>query len=65
MKQWLNVRKVVEINPNFVEACYELGNALLQLERTDEAIEAYNMAIARKPDQFRAWYRKALCFLNL
>ena len=43
-------RRAVAIKPDFPEAHYNLGNALVKLAKTDEAVATYRRAIAIKPD---------------
>ena len=47
-------QKALAIQPDFVEAHYNLGNALLEKGQIDEAIVHYQTAIGIKPDYFDA-----------
>ncbi|HXW26236.1 MAG TPA: tetratricopeptide repeat protein, partial [Xanthobacteraceae bacterium] len=47
--------RLVELAPDDAEAHYNLGIALVSLERLDEAIRRYRRAIALKPDHAKAY----------
>ena len=47
-------RQALALKPDFVEAQYNLGNALQALGRLEEASEAYRRALELKPDLVRA-----------
>jgi tetratricopeptide (TPR) repeat protein len=47
-------QKAIEINPDYAEACYYLGNALIQKGSVDEAITHYQKALQIKPDYAEA-----------
>jgi ADP-heptose:LPS heptosyltransferase len=47
------------IKPNFPEACYNMGNALLDQGRVDVSLLNYEKAIALKPDYPEAQFNKA------
>lgn len=42
--------KVIELDPNFPEVYYKLGNIFVRLKRLDEAFDAYNRAIQLRSD---------------
>ena len=44
----------IELNPNFGEAYTNLGRALLEVGKTDEALEAFRQAIDINPDDVLA-----------
>ena len=48
----------MSIKPDYHEACYLRGNALLDLNRYKEAIAIYDKAIAFKPDYDEAWFNR-------
>ena len=50
----VHFQKALQINPDSAEACYNLGNALLQKGNVDEAIAHYQKALQFKPDEAEA-----------
>ena len=52
--------KALSIKPDFVEASYNMGNALRDQGKLNEALEAYTKAISIKPD-----YAYAYCHIGL
>lgn len=48
--------KMVELNPKCLNARYQRGFALVQIERYDEAVADYEFIIQVKPDAFQALY---------
>jgi tetratricopeptide (TPR) repeat protein len=52
-------QRAVSVNPDFVDAHYNLGNALKELGKLDEAVSCYEKAISIKPDFVEAQH-----FLN-
>jgi Flp pilus assembly protein TadD len=57
-------QKALEIKPNFLEACYNLGNSLLQKGRMDEAIAYYQKALKIKPDCAQACSNLGYCLFQ-
>ena len=53
-------RKVIELNPNYAGAYYNMGNVLQEQGKLDEAIEAYTKAIDIKPDHADAYNNMGL-----
>ena len=49
----MQFRRALSLRPDYAEAHYNLGNALLDLGRTDEAIRHFQEAVAFKPDSPR------------
>ena len=49
-------QKALQIKPDFAEAHYNLGNALLQKGKVDEAIAHFQRALQIKPDYAEAHY---------
>ena len=43
-------QKALRINPDYAEACYNLGNTFYQTGRTEEAIAYYQRALQINPD---------------
>ncbi|WP_019503036.1 tetratricopeptide repeat protein [Pseudanabaena sp. PCC 6802] len=54
------IKKAVAVDPTNAEAHSNLGNALSELERHDEAISHYERAIALNPDFADAYYNLGL-----
>ena len=50
--------KSIELNPDYAEAHYNMGNVLQDRGKLGEALEAYNKAIAIKPDYAAAHNNK-------
>ena len=48
-------KKVIELNPKYADAYYNMGNALKAQGKLDEAIEAYKQCIILKPDHAEAY----------
>jgi protein O-GlcNAc transferase len=48
-------RRAVVLDPSFVEAWFNLGNAFTALGRFDEAIAAYRSALALRSDDAEVW----------
>ena len=57
-------RKAVEINADHFEAYNNLGSALLQAERTDEAIVYYQKALKIKPNSINILNNLSDAFLQ-
>jgi tetratricopeptide (TPR) repeat protein len=52
----VHYQKALQVKPDFAEAHYNFGNALLKMGRADEAITHYQKALQIKPDNARARY---------
>ena len=52
----------MRFKPDKHEALYNKGTALANLGRYEEAIAAYDQALAIKPDKHAALYNKACCY---
>jgi tetratricopeptide (TPR) repeat protein len=52
--------RVLELQPEHVEAYYKRGNTLKDLGRLAEALSSYDEAIARKPDFAHAWCNRGV-----
>ena len=50
------------IKPDYADAYYNMGMALQDQGKLEEAIGAYNKAIAIKPDYAGAYYNMGICF---
>ncbi|NJL83264.1 MAG: tetratricopeptide repeat protein [Chloroflexaceae bacterium] len=53
---------IEKIEPEDAKTCFSRGNDLYGLGKYEEAIAAYDQAIAIKPDDPDAWYNKACCY---
>ena len=49
-----HLHKALEIDPNFADAHYNLGNTFLQMGRANEAVAEYNRALKINPDDTQA-----------
>ena len=58
-------KKAIRLNPNNAEALYNLGNAYLSLDRTDQAIAEYKMALQIKPNYIKAYGNLAVALASV
>lgn len=56
-------KKVMEINPNNMNALFDLGNAHYFTAEYDEAIACYEKIVAKEPHECRAWYNLGEAYL--
>ena len=56
-------QKAVEINPNYVEAHSNLGQALLQKGQMDEAVAQFKKALEIDPNSLVTQYNLGECSL--
>ena len=54
--------KAIEIDPSWVGAIGNKGNALTHLGRYQEAFALYDRALKINPRDFMAWYNKGVCY---
>jgi tetratricopeptide (TPR) repeat protein len=54
-----HLHRAIELKPDYAEAYYNLGTALERLERRDEAVAAYDRALALAPGERRVLQRRA------
>src|SRR6267378_276315 len=54
------LRRCLELNPNFDNAMTGLARALAKLGRVDEAKSWLNKALQSNPQNYRAWYQEGL-----
>jgi len=62
-----NYQQAAVKNPTNPTAQYNLGNALYKNNKTDEAVQAYDEALAKassKPDRSRSYYNKGVVLQN-
>ena len=57
--------KAIELKPNYAEAYSNLGNALTNLNRFEEAVSSYETAIELKPNYAEANYNCGNALVNL
>ena len=50
-------RRAIEIDPNYIDAYYNLGSILEYLHKDDAALAVFKQIIVRKPDDFEALYK--------
>jgi tetratricopeptide (TPR) repeat protein len=58
---WL--RQAVQIQPEFFEAYFLLGDVYLELGRLDEAVETYDRAIQLRPDDTNVHLKLGLAYI--
>ncbi len=56
--------RALEADPSFALAAFNRASALFSLERFEEAIDVYNIALRRRPDLPDAWYFKGRALLE-
>ncbi len=52
-------RKAIELDPNYIDAYYNLGSILEFLKQDDAALTVFKQIIVRKPDDYEALYKAA------
>lgn len=52
-------RRAIELNPNYIDAYYNLGSILEYLGQNDAALDIFKQIIVRKPDDYEAVYKAA------
>jgi CHAT domain-containing protein/Flp pilus assembly protein TadD len=57
--------QAIDIEPNFGEALYNKGVALVSLGQYEKAIVSYDRAIAIQPDDYEAWCNRGVALGNL
>ncbi len=55
----MQLRKCLDLNPNFDQAMVGLGRALINQDNPEEAKSWVNKALAYNPQNYRAWYELA------
>ena len=58
-------KRALEINPKAVSVYSNRGNALMGLQRPDEALASYDKALTLKPDHLMAHYNRGLALIEL
>ena len=52
-------KRAVDLDPNYIDAYYNLGSILEFLHKDDEALNAFKQIILRKPDDYESVYKAA------
>lgn len=52
-------RRAIELDPNYIDAYYNLGSILDYLNQDDAALTIFKQIIVRKPDDYEAVYKAA------
>ena len=52
-------RKAIELDPNYIDAYYNLGSILEFLKQDDAALTVFKQIIVHKPDDYEALYKAA------
>lgn len=50
-------KKATELDPNYIDAYFNLGSLLEYLKQDDEALNAFKQIILRKPDDYESVYK--------
>lgn len=58
-------RKATELDPNYIDAYYNLGTVLEYLKQDREALTVFKQIIVRKPDDYEAVYKAAVLSMRL
>lgn len=58
-------RKATELDPNYIDAYYNLGTVLEYLKQDREALTVFRQIIVRKPDDYEAVYKAAVLSTRL
>lgn len=53
-------KKAVELDPNYIDAYYNLGSILEYLKQDESALAVFKQIILRKPDDYEAVYKAAV-----
>ncbi len=53
-------KKAIELDPNYIDAYYNLGSILEYLKQDEAALAVFKQIILRKPDDYEAVYKAAL-----
>jgi tetratricopeptide (TPR) repeat protein len=57
--------KVIELDPNLIEAYGNRGNAYNDMKQFSRAIEDYDIVSALDPEDYRAFYNRGLAYFHL
>ncbi len=53
-------QKAIELDPNYIDAYYNLGSILEYLKQDEAALAVFKQIILRKPDDYEAVYKAAV-----
>ncbi len=53
-------KEAIELDPNYIDAYYNLGSILEYLKQDDAALAVFKQIILRKPDDYEAVYKAAI-----
>jgi tetratricopeptide (TPR) repeat protein len=53
-------KKAIELDPNYIDAYYNLGSILEYLQQDETALDVFKQIILRKPDDYEAIYKTAV-----
>ncbi len=53
-------KKAIELDPNYIDAYYNLGSILEYLKQDDAALAVFKQIILRKPDDYESVYKAAV-----
>lgn len=53
-------KQAIDLNPNYIDAYYNLGSILEYLKQDDAALSVFKQIILRKPDDYESVYKAAL-----
>lgn len=52
-------RRAIELDPNYIDAYYNLGTILEYLKQDESALDTFKQIIVRKPDDYESLYKAA------
>ena len=58
------MREIVKVSPEYADAHYELGKALLQRGNIDDAVQSLEVAAKLKPDESYVHYQLGRAYLQ-
>lgn len=58
-------RRAIELDPNYIDAYYNLGSILEYLHQDDTALAVFKQIIVRKPDDYEALYKAGSLSIKL
>ena len=64
-KAMSSFRHAIELDPNYIDAYYNLGSILEYLKQYDAALTVFKQIIVRKPDDYESVYKAAVLSVKL
>jgi len=58
-RSMMSFRRAIELDPNYIDAYYNLGSILEYLRKDDEALSIFKQIIVRKPDDYESVFKAA------